>query len=186
MAVTGLQSAVFLDKDGTLIENVPYNVDLSLIRFTPGALDGARLLAAAGFRLVVVSNQSGISRGLFSETALSAVHDRLVSLLSAAGVTLSGFYYCPHVPADDCECRKPKPGLLLRAARELSLDLSASWLIGDILDDVEAGRRAGCRTILLANGGETEWLPGAFREPHYVALNIAEAAALVAAALETA
>jgi D-glycero-D-manno-heptose 1,7-bisphosphate phosphatase len=156
--------AVFLDKDGTLIEDVPYNVDPALIRLTPGAGEALRKLHEAGYELVVVSNQSGVARGLFPESALQGVHQRLAALLSAYGVHLAGFYYCPHHPSGtvrkyalDCVCRKPAPGLILRGAAEHGIDLERSWLIGDILNDVEAGHRAGCRAILLDNGNETEW-----------------------------
>jgi histidinol-phosphate phosphatase family protein len=181
-------AAVFLDKDGTLVEDLPYNVDPEKIRLAPGALEAARLLHDAGFRLVVVSNQSGVARGLFAESALQAVEERLRGLLAEAGVPLAGFYSCPHHPqgtvaeyAGTCACRKPAPGLLVRAAQELGIDTQRSWLIGDILDDVEAGRRAGCRTVLLDNGHETEWLPGPLRQPDYRAADLAEAARLILA-----
>jgi histidinol-phosphate phosphatase family protein len=183
------RAAVFLDKDGTLIEDVPYNVDPAHIRLLPGVAEGCRLLHAAGYPLVVVSNQSGVARGLFAEAALRAVEERLRALLAAVGVPVAGFYYCPHHPngsvpayAVSCACRKPEPGLLLRAALELNLYLPDSWLIGDILNDVEAGRRAGCRTVLIDNGNETEWLPGPYREPHHAAASVLDAARRILAA----
>ena len=117
--------AVFLDKDGTLVEDVPYNVDPRLVRLSPGAAPAARRLREAGYALIVVSNQSGVARGYFKRSALRAVEERLRSLLADAGVPLTGFYDCPHHPegvvpqyAVTCKCRKPRPGLLLRAARE--------------------------------------------------------------------
>lgn len=178
--------AVFLDKDGTLIEDVPYNVRPERIRLMPGSADGLRRLHAAGYRLVVVSNQSGVARGLFPEEALGPVVERVRALLAEVGVPLAGFYYCPHHPqgavesyAIACECRKPGCEMLYRAARDHGFDLAASWLIGDILDDVEAGRRAGCRTILLDNGHETKWVRGPHREPHYVAPDLDAAARLI-------
>jgi D-glycero-D-manno-heptose 1,7-bisphosphate phosphatase len=178
--------AVFLDKDGTLVEDVPYNVDPDQIRLTDGAADGLHRLANAGFGLLVVSNQSGVARGFFAEAALGAVEARLRELIAPA--TLLGFYYCPHLPegvvseyAVACGCRKPRPGLLERAAREHDLDLDASWLVGDILDDVEAGRRAGCRTILLDVGHETEWRAGPERTPHACATSVRDAAELILA-----
>lgn len=180
--------AVFLDKDGTLIENVPYNVDPARIRLGPGASAGLPLLHRAGYRLFVVSNQSGVARGYFAEAALREVERRLRTLLAALGVPLDGFYYCPHHPdglvpsyARACACRKPAPGLLLRAADEHGLDLERSWLIGDILDDVEAGRQAGCRTVLLLNGHETEWRAGPERRPDFVVGDLATAARLILA-----
>lgn len=175
MALNTRDRAVFLDKDGTLIEDVPYNVDPDLIRLQPGVPTALRALHRAGYRLIVITNQSGVARGYFAEGALTAVAARLQQLLAEAGVPLTGFYYCPHHPegsvaryAIECACRKPQPGLLLRAAREHDLSLRHSWLVGDILNDVEAGRRAGCRTILLNNGGETEWRLTAQRRPHAI------------------
>jgi len=159
----------------------------------PGAGEGLRRLGAAGYRLVVVSNQSGVARGYFPEAALAAVEARLRALLAAEGVTLDGFYCCPHLPegvvkqyAVGCDCRKPAPGLLLRAAQEQELDLARSWLVGDILNDVEAGRRAGCRTVLIDNGNETEWVLSPERRPHLVAAGLAEAARRILAADATA
>ena len=178
-----MSTCVFLDKDGTLVEDVPYNVDPARIRLTDGAAEGLRRLHAAGYRLVVVSNQAGVARGYFPEEALEAVGRRLRELLAQAGVPLGGFYYCPHHRdgsvrryAVACDCRKPAPGMLRRAAREHGLDLPRCWLVGDILDDVEAGRRAGCRTVLLENGHETEWVWSPERVPDLRAANLAEAA----------
>ncbi len=178
--------AVFLDKDGTVIEDVPYNVEPERIRWMPGAVDGLRMLRSAGYRLVIVSNQSGVARGLFPEEALAGVERRLAFLFANAGLALDGFYYCPHHPqgtvaryAMRCECRKPAPGLVLRAARELKIDLSGSWVIGDILDDVEAGRQAGCRTILIDTGHETERVMSYVRRPDYTVSNLVEAARVV-------
>ncbi|HLW66337.1 MAG TPA: HAD family hydrolase [Gemmataceae bacterium] len=177
---------IFLDKDGTLIDNVPYNVDPERIALAAGAVEGLRMLAAAGFRVAVVSNQSGVARGYFPETALTDVEKCVRRLLAEIGVPLAGFFYCPHHPkgtvpryARACECRKPAPGMLLTAARQLKVELPACWMVGDLLDDVEAGRRAGCRTILIDNGNETEWQMGPYREPEFRAPDLAEAARLI-------
>lgn len=179
---------VFLDKDGTLIEDVPYNVDPDRIRLASGAVEGLRSLHRAGYQLIVISNQAGVARGYFPETALVAVEQQLRSLLSDFGVPLAGFYYCPHHPdgtvseyAIACDCRKPQPGLILQAAQDWVIDLSHSWFIGDILHDIEAGRAAGCRTILLDNGNETEWELSRSRLPHHVVTNLAEAAQIITA-----
>lgn len=178
--IAALAPAVFLDKDGTLVENVPHNVDPRQIRLSPGAGRALASLAGAGYRLVVVSNQPGVGLGRFSLADLDAVSLRLRELAAAHGADLAGIYYCPHAPRarelPGCVCRKPRPGLLVRAARELSLDLWASWMVGDILDDVEAGRRAGCRTILVDNGNETEWRRSALREPTLTVADLATAA----------
>jgi histidinol-phosphate phosphatase family protein len=174
---------VFLDKDGTIIENVPYNVDPTLMRLAPGAEEGLKQLHQAGYPLFVVSNQSGVARGFFPESALEGVAARLEELLAAFGVPLAGFAYCPHHPearveayAVTCDCRKPAPGLILRLAAEHGIDLSRSWMIGDILDDIQAGRAAGCRTILIDNGNETEWIMSPDREPEHRAPDLAAAA----------
>jgi len=179
-------AAVFLDKDGTLLRDVPYNVNPSAMELAEGAAEGVRLLTDAGYPLIVVTNQSGVARGYFGEEALGPVEDRLRELLADAGGRLAGFYYCPHHPegatglyAAACRCRKPEPGLILRAGEEHRVDLNRSWLVGDILNDVEAGRRAGTRTILLDNGNETEWELTPQRQPDYRAADLAEAAQIV-------
>lgn len=178
--------AVFLDKDGTLVEDVPYSADPGDLLLTPRAGQGLRLLAGAGYALVVVTNQSGVARGLFPESALPPLAAALRGLVAREGASLADVCWCPHHPdgvvagyALACSCRKPAPGLLRRAAAIHELDLGASWLIGDILDDVEAGRRAGCRTILLDRGGETEWRLAPLRMPDFVARDLADAAAIV-------
>jgi D-glycero-D-manno-heptose 1,7-bisphosphate phosphatase len=183
-----LSRGVFVDKDGTLVEDVPYSADPDLLRPTQGAGPALGRLHRAGYRIVVVSNQSGVARGRFPVEALDAVGERLRSLLAPHGVPLAGLYWCPHHPeglvpryAVTCECRKPAPGLVLRAAQDLGLDLARSWMVGDILDDVEAGHRAGCRSLLLDRGGETEWRLSPERVPDAVAGDLGEAAALILA-----
>jgi D-glycero-D-manno-heptose 1,7-bisphosphate phosphatase len=178
--VTG---AVFLDKDGTLVDDVPYNVDPDLVRLAPGAGRALRLLAEAGFRLVVVSNQSGVARGLFEESALEAVEQRLRSLLRDEGASIDAFEWCPHLVGGSvgryavaCDCRKPAPGLLLRAAGRLGVDLRRSWIVGDILDDVEAGHAAGCRAVLVDVGSETRWDVTPARTPDAIVTSLEDAA----------
>jgi len=178
--------AVFLDKDGTLIEDVPYNVNPGMMQLTRGAMEGLRSLHAAGYELIIISNQSGVARGYFPEEALLDVEVRSRELLLEIGVPLAGFYYCPHHPDGnvlnyniDCSCRKPEPGLIFRAAQEHKVDLASSWFIGDILNDVEAGRRAGCKTVLIDNGNETEWILSPLRSPHYIATDLANAARII-------
>jgi histidinol-phosphate phosphatase family protein len=150
---------VFLDKDGTLIEDLPYNVDPRRIRFAPGSVEGVRLLAAAGWRIAIVTNQSGVARGYFTMTQLDELGRHLERQLRGYGVEWAGFYACPHLPdginefAMECECRKPAPGMLRQAAADLGVSLDASWFVGDTWMDVAAGRAAGCRTILVGR----EW-----------------------------
>ena len=178
--------AVFLDKDGTLIVDVPYNVDPARIVLAPGAEEGLARLHAAGYLLVVITNQSGVARGRFEVEALGPVEARLRELLAGFGVPLAGFAFCPHHPegvvaefAVACDCRKPAPGMIVRAAAELGIDPARSWFVGDILNDVEAGHRAGCRTVLLDVGNENEWALGPNRTPDLLAADLAAAADLI-------
>jgi D-glycero-D-manno-heptose 1,7-bisphosphate phosphatase len=171
--------AVFLDKDGTLIDDLPYNVDPARMRLARGAAQGLRRLAGCDFLLFVVSNQSGVALGHFSEPDLGPVQDWLSQRFREQGAALAEFRYCPHAPALDgtptCDCRKPRPGMLLDLADRYGLDLSASWMIGDILDDIEAAHRAGCRAILIDNGNETLWRKAPHREPDGLAADVADA-----------
>ena len=170
-----MRKAVFIDKDGTLVENVPYNVDPARVALTRGAAGACRTLARQGYRLFVVSNQPGIALGKFASADLAAVFAELELQVPS----IDGFYFCPHGPEDRCECRKPACGMLRRAAREHGIDLGRSWMVGDILDDVEAGRRACCRTVLVDNGNETEWREGPLRAPDHVVSNLLEAASVI-------
>jgi histidinol-phosphate phosphatase family protein len=169
--------ALFLDKDGTLIEDVPHNVDPTRIVLVDGAREALSAARAAGFMIVVVSNQPGVARGRFALEALDAVEARLREL-----VDLDAVRWCPHHVdgtvaryAVACSCRKPAAGLLTTVASELDLDLAGSWMVGDILDDVEAGRRAGCRTVLVDRGGETEWRWCVDRVPDVIAPDLPSA-----------
>ena len=141
--------AIFLDRDGTIIEDYAYNSSPDRICLLPGVAGGLATLQDRGFLLVVVTNQSGIGRGYFGAEIVDAQHRRLTEILAAAGVRLAAVYYCPHGPEDACVCRKPSPGMLVQAARELAIDLENSWMIGDKDSDVQAGKKAGCRGIRL-------------------------------------
>jgi len=145
---------VFLDRDNTIMEDPGYLTEPEAVKVLPGADLALRSLARAGYRLVVVTNQSAIARGLLTEEGLERVHDELRRQLEQRQVSLDGIYYCPHHPegtveayARESEDRKPNPGMLLRAAGELDIDLVNSWMIGDSPRDIEAGQRAGCRTV---------------------------------------
>lgn len=181
-----LLPALFLDRDGVLIEEVEYLAKLELVKLIPGAAGVVRRANEAGRRVVVVSNQSGVARGLFPESFLAEVHSEIArQLFEESGAKVDAFYCCPHHPTDGigeyriaCDCRKPKPGMLLRAARELGIDLAESWMIGDRRSDLEAGAAAGCRTILVRTGyGESSGITGvdASLNLHAVVPAIAEA-----------
>lgn len=141
--------AIFLDRDGTLIADPGYLRDPALVRLLPGVSEGLRRLASAGYALVLISNQSGVGRGLITPDELEAVHRRTWALLEAEGLPLSGAWYCTHRPELRCACRKPAPGLLRAAAAALSLPLERSWMIGDRPSDVDAAQAAGSRAVLL-------------------------------------
>lgn len=161
----GRRAAVFLDRDGTIIEDVPYLSDPADIRFLPGAIESLARLRRAGFARVLATNQSGIGRGLFTEARLAEIHAQLEARLAAEGASLDAIYHCPAAPprddAPDCPDRKPAPGLLLRGARDLGIDLAASWMVGDKMSDVQAGLAAGCRSILLLPDGDPGLAAGA-------------------------
>jgi len=157
--MTHLKPAVFLDRDGVVIEDSHYLGSPERVRLLPGAAAAIASLNRAGWPVVIVSNQSGVGRGMFSEADVDAVHAHLAELLHGYGAKIDAFHFCPHHPDSEvkafrieCECRKPKPGMLQRAATELRLDLRASWMIGDRVSDLEAGAAAGCRTVLVRTG----------------------------------
>jgi D-glycero-D-manno-heptose 1,7-bisphosphate phosphatase len=176
--------AVFVDKDGTLIDNVPYNADPALVRFTPHAIEGLQRLATDGFALFIVSNQPGLASGRIRHAEFDLLRAHIEQRLrDEGGISLHGWSVCPHAPeiTPHCDCRKPAPGLLQRAAYEHGIDLARSWMVGDILDDVEAGRRAGCSTVLLDVGHETVWQLTPQREPHHRCPHLLAAAETIVA-----
>jgi len=160
----GGRPAAFLDRDGTIIEELGYLGDPDQIRFIPGAIEALRALQRAGFRLVVITNQAGVARGLLTEADVHRVNERLRTLLAESGVRLDGIYYCPHHPEHgppeyrlECSCRKPRPGMVERAARELHLDPARSVVIGDHSSDTALARSfPGMRGVLLLTGHGTE------------------------------
>lgn len=145
--------AVFLDRDGVINENRDdYVRDWTEVRFIPGALEALARLSSLPFSIVLITNQSAIGRGILTLDQVEAIHRRLVMEIQTHGGRMDAVYYCPHHPDVGCECRKPKPGLLYRAAQDLELDLARSCLIGDAVSDVEAALAAGCRPILVQTG----------------------------------
>jgi len=178
--------AVFLDRDGTISEEVGYLSSIDRFRMLPGAARAIARLNASGLKVIVITNQSGVARGYFPETFLGEVHEKLGVELAREGAHLDGIYYCPHHPDGtieryrrDCDCRKPGIGLLQRAALEHNLDLPSSFVVGDKYLDVETGFRAGARSVLVLTGygadlyaSESRTWP---RQPGHVAKDLAEA-----------
>lgn len=176
--------AAFVDRDGTLIEEVGYLSRIDRIALFPWSVDAVRLLNRAGFVVVVVTNQAGVARGYFDEAFVRETHRVLGERVAAGGGRIDGFYFCPHYPDGQveayrrrCECRKPKPGMLLQAASDLSLDLARSFLVGDRWLDIEAAHAAGARGVLVRTGygavDADQPKPGL--EPALVAANLMDA-----------
>ncbi|GAC1390541.1 MAG: HAD family hydrolase [Ktedonobacteraceae bacterium] len=186
------QRALFLDRDGTLVHASHYPSRPEQLRLYDGIGPALQALQQCGFRLIIITNQAGIARGYFTEADLQRMHEHLTNQLGTLGVYVDGVYHCPHHPegviqelAIACACRKPQPGMVLRAAHDLNLDLEHSWFVGDILDDVEAGNRAGCHTILVDL--DTESLPQhPLRVPTFVAHDTLHALHIIQHSEETA
>jgi D-glycero-D-manno-heptose 1,7-bisphosphate phosphatase len=174
-----LQRAAFLDRDGTICEEMGYVNHVDRLRIFPFAAAAIRRLNEALIPVIVVTNQSGVARDIFPESLVHLVHEKMVSELAAGGARIDGIYFCPHKSEDACECRKPNPGLLVRAAREHALNLAASWVVGDRYADLEMAHAAGGRGILVMTGygrGEYELHRARWpRQPDALAEDITEA-----------
>ena len=154
------QRAVFLDRDGTIAEETGYVNHLSRFCVYPFAAAAIRRLNEAGLPVIVITNQSGVARGFFPEEMVHRVHEKMTAELAARGARVAGIYYCPHDSSAVCDCRKPNPGMLHRAAREHDLQVAGSFLVSDRFVDLEMGKKSGCRSILVMTGygrGEYEW-----------------------------
>jgi histidinol-phosphate phosphatase family protein len=176
---------VILDRDGTVIEERPYLHDPKQVRLLPNAAAGLRALCAAGMKLALVTNQSGVGRGFFGLDAVSRVNERVMALLAREGVTIDEVFVCPHAPAEGCACRKPGTRMLETAARWLGADRSKTFVIGDKTCDIEMGRRAGATALLVRTGWGRETESRAEARPHYVAADLLEAARVILAQQET-
>lgn len=145
--------AVFLDRDGVINENrQDYVKTWEELVFLPGSMEALRRLSESAFLVVIISNQSAINRGLVSKEMVDEINRKMIVHVEKEGARIDGIYYCPHIPEENCLCRKPQPGLLFQAAQELEIDLSGSYLVGDKLVDVTAGNAAGCRSVLVLTG----------------------------------
>lgn len=178
--------AIFLDRDGTLVEDPGYINSPEQVKLLDGAAKALIELKAMGYKLVVATNQSGIARGIFTEKTLIEIHERLKQILAENGAHLDNIYYCPYLPdgvitkyRKDSDWRKPKPGMLLAAASEMDIDLAQSWIIGDSSRDIQAGKSAGCKTILIDNPVQGRLARHSDSNPDHTAVNITEAVNLI-------
>jgi D-glycero-D-manno-heptose 1,7-bisphosphate phosphatase len=183
-----LRKAIFLDRDGTLVEEAGYLDRLERLNFFPYSIDAVRLLNRAGYAVVIVTNQAGVARGIFKESFVAEAHRHIGERLAAGGARVDGFYYCPHHPEASiaeyrqaCDCRKPQPGMFTRAAEELDLALDQSFVVGDRWHDLEAGQRVGIRGVLVRTGyGRTEEAsPHPRVTPAAIADNVIQAASWI-------
>jgi len=177
------QRFAILDRDGTVIKEKHYLSDPDEVELIPGAAEGLRILREMDLGLVVLTNQSGLGRGYFNQATLDAVHERMTGLLAEEGVRLDGIYYCPHLPGEECDCRKPKDALLRRAAADLKFNPAKSFVIGDKPCDIELGRRVGATTILVATGHGSQFIHDPFVGADYVMDDLLAAAQAVRARL---
>ena len=166
------RKAAFLDRDGTLIEEVNFLSRVEDLRVFPFTLEAVRRLKDAGYLIVVVTNQSGIGRGIYDEAAMNAIHDAMQEQLDGM---IDAFYFCPHLPCDGCLCRKPKLGMIESAVKDLSIDLSESWMIGDKKIDVETGKNAGSRTAMVMTGYGRSHVEQLSSTPDVLAENLLDA-----------
>lgn len=170
---------VFLDRDGVINHDSPdYIRRWSDVRFIPGSLSAVRMLNDAGFAVIVVTNQSAVHRGLISPVELDRIHRNMKRAAAAAGGCITDVFFCPHLPEEGCDCRKPRPGLIRRARNKYPIDLEKSYMVGDRTTDIECARRAGCGGSVLVSAGNTAAFPGVDEGPHpdMTVVNLAEAA----------
>jgi D-glycero-D-manno-heptose 1,7-bisphosphate phosphatase len=179
MTQSASNRAVFLDRDGTIMEDSNYVGDVERVLVIPGAAAALHQLQEAGYKLFIITNQSGVGRGYFSREAVELIHARLDDYFGGSGVRFDRYYVCPHHPEDNCDCRKPKPKFLLDAGREYGLDLSRCFMVGDRASDIQAGVNAGVPTILVLTGVGRETLAKGEAKPDHVAEDIGTAAAWI-------
>ncbi len=182
--ITLIKRYVFLDRDGTLNVDTHYLSHPDQVVLLPGVVQGLHYLQAMGFRLIVLTNQSGVARGYFNETQVTAVHARLRGMLMAEGVILDAFYFCPHAPDDHCACRKPRPGLLDQVRRDHNFNPEQAYIIGDKDSDIVMGKVAGIRTILVcpdlpADSSQRGSDTANCVTPDFLVKNLVEAAMLI-------
>ena len=174
--------AIFLDRDGTLIEEVNFLSRVEDLRLFPYTAESVRLLKENGFLVIVVTNQSGIGRGVYDEAAMRAIHDQIQVDLSGA---IDGFYFCPHLPCDGCDCRKPGLGMINAALADFEIDMSRSWMIGDKKIDIETGEQAKIRTAFVLTGYGQQHKASLQGTPNVIADNLGDAAKAIVDSINT-
>lgn len=181
-----MNKAIFIDKDGEVNVLSLHKGNPNLMTLLPFVASGLSTLQGFGYKIILVSNQPGIAKGIFEETDLFMSTLSLREFFNAFNLRLDGFYYCPHHPdgiiskyAISCKCRKPLPGLYFKAAQELNIDLNQSWMIGDNPKDAEAAIRAGCKTLLVSDGNEREWTINSGQLPDYITYDFRETAEFI-------
>lgn len=147
-----MNKAVFLDRDGTINREVDHLRKMEDFEFLPNSIPALKILSDSEYRIIIITNQSGIARGYFDEKTLKEIHEEMLHEFSREGIRIDRIYYCPHHPDENCECRKPNSGMFKAAEKDFNLDLKNSYSIGDTTQDIEAGKRMGCKTILVRTG----------------------------------
>ena len=173
-----MSKAVFLDRDGTMAENVNYCSSPDDFELFPSTGQAIKLFKDMGFKVIVITNQSGIARGYFTEDTLTKIHSKMMCELAKDDVQLDAIYYCSHHPDDNCECRKPKPKLILQAAKDFDIDLAHSCMIGDFQSDITLGKAVNCMTMLIAKQ-KSEAHKGWIDQPDTIVPDLLEAAKIV-------
>jgi len=173
------QKAIFLDRDGTIIEEVNFLSTVEQTKLFPYTIEALRLFSNAGFKLFVTTNQSGISRGYFGANAVNAIHSRIQEELKIANIQIDGFFFCPHFPDDGCRCRKPNIGMIEQAQENFEINLDKSWIIGDKKLDIGMGFNANTRTALVLTGYGAKHKPELDRKPDIISENLLEVAKLI-------
>jgi len=171
-----LNRAVFIDRDDTINRDVPYCSHPEDFELLPTVCEGVRLLNEHGFKVVVITNQSGIARGYFTEETLRKIHQKMCEELAKCRATIDAIYFCPHHPDEHCECRKPKPTLALQAAEEMNINIRQSFVVGDGIQDVQMGKHLGCKSVLVPRKPLKDALDSQDAMPDYIATNLYEAA----------
>lgn len=167
-----MNRAVFIDRDGTINKDIPYCSRPEDFQLLPSVAESIKLLNQNGLKVVVVTNQSGIARGYFTEEMLEKIHQKMKGELAKYEARVDAIYYCPHHPDENCDCRKPSPKMVLQAASDLDIDLGQSYVIGDGNIDIEMGKKVGCKTILIKIGHKNAEIINCLVKPDYIASDV--------------